>query len=105
MSSVSSATAPGIWLLVQLVTTKVRTCRWMCPASLMIGAAVYVVFGGLAAVVTQPPKAYVLVGMATTLASVSALPLTSVLLQFELSKDYMILLPLMIGCNQPDQLF
>ncbi|KAJ9567704.1 hypothetical protein OSB04_003670 [Centaurea solstitialis] len=41
------------------------------------------------------PQAYALVGMAATLASVCSVPLTSVLLLFELTKDYRILLPLM----------
>jgi hypothetical protein len=35
--------------------------------------------------------------MAATLASVCSVPLTSVLLLFELTKDYMILLPLMVS--------
>lgn len=39
---------------------------------------------------------YVQVGMAATLASVCSVPLTSVLLLFELTKDYRILLPLMV---------
>lgn len=37
------------------------------------------------------------VGMAATLASVCSVPLTSVLLLFELTKDYRILLPLMVS--------
>lgn len=37
------------------------------------------------------------VGMAATLASVCSVPLTSVLLLFELTKDYRILLPLMVA--------
>ncbi|WCJ18135.1 chloride channel F [Euphorbia peplus] len=72
----------------------------------MIGAAVGAVFGGSAAeiinsaipgndVVAQP-QAYALVGMAATLASVCSVPLTSVLLLFELTKDYRIILPLML---------
>jgi H+/Cl- antiporter ClcA len=36
--------------------------------------------------------------MAATLASVCSVPLTSVLLLFELTKDYRILLPLMVLC-------
>lgn len=36
--------------------------------------------------------------MAATLASVCSVPLTSVLLLFELTKDYRILLPLMVVC-------
>ncbi|KAI8011182.1 putative amino acid permease 7 [Camellia lanceoleosa] len=43
------------------------------------------------------PQAYALVGMAATLASVCSVPLTSVLLLFELTKDYRILLPLMVN--------
>ncbi|PPD79699.1 hypothetical protein GOBAR_DD23370 [Gossypium barbadense] len=73
--------------------------------SLMIGAAVGAVFGGSAAelinsaipgnAAVAQPQAYALVGMAATLASVCSVPLTSVLLLFELTKDYRILLPLM----------
>ncbi|KAI7757265.1 hypothetical protein M8C21_032256 [Ambrosia artemisiifolia] len=73
--------------------------------SLMIGAAVGAVFGGSAMELIKSaipgnfaiaePQAYALVGMAATLASVCSVPLTSVLLLFELTKDYRILLPLM----------
>ncbi|CAL5390181.1 unnamed protein product [Camellia sinensis] len=112
-----SASAPGIWLLAQLAAAKVvatALCKGsglvggLYAPSLMIGAAVGAVFGGSAvelinsampgnASVAQP-QAYALVGMAATLASVCSVPLTSVLLLFELTKDYRILLPLM-----PDQ--
>ncbi|GFS45236.1 chloride channel F [Actinidia rufa] len=109
-----SATAPGIWLLAQLAAAKVvatALCKGsglvggLYAPSLMIGAAVGAVFGGVAAEVVNSaipgsaavaqPQAYALVGMAATLASVCQVPLTSVLLLFELTKDYMILLPLM----------
>ncbi|ONL98881.1 Eukaryotic translation initiation factor 3 subunit E [Zea mays] len=43
--------------------------------------------------------------MAATLASVCSVPLTSVLLLFELTKDYRILLPLMIGPDQIEALY
>ncbi|KAI8011430.1 Chloride channel protein CLC-f [Camellia lanceoleosa] len=77
----------------------------------MIGAAMGAVFGGSAvelinsampgnASVAQP-QAYALIGMAATLASVCSVPLTSVLLLFELTKDYRILLPLMRGDQSP----
>ncbi|KAK7849468.1 chloride channel protein clc-f [Quercus suber] len=65
----NSASAPGIWLLTQLSAAKV--------------------------VATALCKGSGLVGMAATLASVCSVPLTSVLLLFELTKDYRILLPLM----------
>ncbi|XP_009769741.1 chloride channel protein CLC-f isoform X2 [Nicotiana tabacum] len=109
-----TASAPGIGLLAQLVAAKVvatALCKGsglvggLYAPSLMIGAAVGAVFGGLAgelinsaipgnAAIAQP-QAYALVGMAATLASVCSVPLTSVLLLFELTKDYRILLPLM----------
>ncbi|XP_019440919.1 PREDICTED: chloride channel protein CLC-f-like [Lupinus angustifolius] len=109
-----SASAPGIWLLTQLAAAKViatALCKGsglvggLYAPSLMIGAAVGAVFGGFAAEVINSaipgnaavaqPQAYALVGMAATLASVCSVPLTSVLLLFELTKDYRILLPLM----------
>ncbi|CAI9088104.1 OLC1v1022346C3 [Oldenlandia corymbosa var. corymbosa] len=109
-----TASAPGIWLLAQLAAAKVvatTLCKGsglvggLYAPSLMIGAAVGAVFGGLSgelinsaipgnAAVAQP-QAYALVGMAATLASVCSVPLTSILLLFELTKDYRILLPLM----------
>lgn len=109
-----SASAPGIWLLTQLVAAKVMAtalCKGsglvggLYAPSLMIGAAAGAVFGGSAAEIVNSaipgnaavaqPQAYALVGMAATLASVCSVPLTSVLLLFELTKDYRILLPLM----------
>ncbi|XP_010542481.1 PREDICTED: chloride channel protein CLC-f-like [Tarenaya hassleriana] len=109
-----SASAPGIWLLSQLAAAKVvatALCKGsglvggLYAPSLMIGAAVGAVFGGSAAEIINraipgntavaQPQAYALVGMAATLASVCSVPLTSVLLLFELTKDYRILLPLM----------
>ncbi|KAM6552439.1 hypothetical protein CsatB_013201 [Cannabis sativa] len=106
--------APGIWLLTQLSLAKVvatALCKGsglvggLYAPSLMIGAAVGAVFGGVAAevinsaipgnVAVAEPQAYALVGMAATLASVCSVPLTSVLLLFELTRDYRILLPLM----------
>ncbi|PUZ77393.1 hypothetical protein GQ55_1G367400 [Panicum hallii var. hallii] len=109
-----SASAPGIWLLTQLAAAKVvatALCKGsglvggLYAPSLMIGAAVGAVFGGSAAYLINSaipgnaavaqPQAYALVGMAATLASVCSVPLTSVLLLFELTKDYRILLPLM----------
>ncbi|KAL0301009.1 UNVERIFIED_CONTAM: Chloride channel protein CLC-f [Sesamum radiatum] len=109
-----TASAPGIWLLAQLSAAKVvatALCKGsglvggLYAPSLMIGAAVGAVFGGCAGELINSaipgnaaiaePQAYALVGMAATLASVCSVPLTSVLLLFELTKDYRILLPLM----------
>jgi H+/Cl- antiporter ClcA len=115
-----SASAPGIWLLAQLAAAKVvatALCKGsglvggLYAPSLMIGAAVGAVFGGSAAEIINraipgnaavaQPQAYALVGMAATLASMCSVPLTSVLLLFELTKDYRILLPLMVNILFP----
>ncbi|KAL7143003.1 hypothetical protein ABFS83_08G162100 [Erythranthe nasuta] len=109
-----TASAPSIWLVAQLAAAKVvatTLCKGsglvggLYAPSLMIGAAVGAVFGGCAGELINTaipgnaaiaePQAYALVGMAATLASVCSVPLTSVLLLFELTRDYRILLPLM----------
>ncbi|XP_031381875.1 chloride channel protein CLC-e isoform X1 [Punica granatum] len=105
-------------LLVQLVAVKIvatSLCRasglvggYYAP-SLFIGAATGTAYGKLISyVLTQSnpiidlsvlevasPRAYGLVGMAATLAGVCQVPLTAVLLLFELTQDYRIVLPLL----------
>ncbi|KAG6512452.1 hypothetical protein ZIOFF_030563 [Zingiber officinale] len=86
-------------MLFEFIKDQFALSSVMLPA---LGVALGAVFGGLAVelinsaipgngVVAQP-QAYALVGMAATLASVCSVPLTSVLLLFELTKDYRILL-------------
>ncbi|KAG0624168.1 hypothetical protein M758_3G228900 [Ceratodon purpureus] len=109
-----TATAPGQGLLAQLTVAKIVATA-MCKGSglvgglyapsLFIGSAAGALYGsiiGQAINTVLPghnavahPQAYALVGMAALLASVCSVPLTSVLLLFELTKDYHILLPLM----------
>ncbi|GAB2295785.1 hypothetical protein Dimus_029941 [Dionaea muscipula] len=105
-------------LLCQLVAVKVvatSLCRasglvggYYAP-SLFIGAATGMAYGklialsasqshqfiGLSFFEVASPQAYGLVGMAATLAGVCQVPLTSVLLLFELTQDYRIVLPLL----------
>ncbi|KAK2665774.1 hypothetical protein Ddye_004348 [Dipteronia dyeriana] len=105
-------------LLLQLVAVKIvatSLCRasglvggYYAP-SLFIGAATGMSYGKLINfVVAQSnptlhlsvlevasPQAYGLVGMAATLAGVCQVPLTAVLLLFELTQDYRIVLPLL----------
>ncbi|CAI5464710.1 unnamed protein product [Closterium sp. Yama58-4] len=112
------ASAPQVDFLLQLVAFKVvatAICRgsglvggFYAP-SLFIGAALGQAYGRLASdvlVAVDPeynlqwiqvaaPQAYAMVGMAATLAGVCQVPLTSVLLLFELTRDYRIILPLM----------
>ncbi|MCO5609963.1 hypothetical protein L7F22_064198 [Adiantum nelumboides] len=114
LQSGKTVSAPGKWLLTQLIAAKVvatALCKGsglvggLYAPSLMMGSAVGAVFGDLAGrainaaipghAAVAHPQAYALVGMACFLASVCSVPLTSVLLLFELTKDYHILLPLM----------
>ncbi|KAI3470252.1 hypothetical protein Pfo_026915 [Paulownia fortunei] len=105
-------------LLVQLVAVKIvatSLCRasglvggYYAP-SLFIGAATGMAYGkivGYLISISNPifhlsilevasPQAYGLVGMAATLAGVCQVPLTAVLLLFELTQDYRIVLPLL----------
>ncbi|KAI3941831.1 hypothetical protein MKW92_020372 [Papaver armeniacum] len=111
-------------LLLQLIGVKIITtsfCRasglvggYYAP-SLFIGAATGMAYGKLveqAVFLSDPifhlsilevasPQAYGLVGMAATLAGVCQVPLTAVLLLFQLTQDYRIVLPLLgaVGCS------
>ncbi|KAI5060189.1 hypothetical protein GOP47_0024609 [Adiantum capillus-veneris] len=110
--------SPPAILLLQLVGVKIVATSisrgsglvggYYAP-SLFIGAALGSAYGKLAgyavahadpmyhldALKVAVPQAYALVGMAATLAGVCQVPLTSVLLLFELTRDYRIIIPLM----------
>ncbi|CAJ2633482.1 unnamed protein product [Trifolium pratense] len=105
-------------LLLQLIAVKIvatSLCRasglvggYYAP-SLFIGGATGMAYGKLIALTVAQsnpvinlsvlevasPQAYGLVGMAATLAGVCQVPLTAVLLLFELTQDYRIVLPLL----------
>ncbi|KAH9303010.1 hypothetical protein KI387_014593 [Taxus chinensis] len=109
---------PPADLLLQLVGVKIVATSlsrasglvggYYAP-SLFIGAALGSAYGKLAsyalshanpllhldALEVASPQAYALVGMAAMLAGVCQVPLTSVLLLFELTRDYLIIIPLM----------
>jgi CIC family chloride channel protein len=69
--------------------------------SLFIGAMMGAVTGGIAhhffPGTTAGPGAYALVGMGTAFAGILRTPFTSVLMIFELTRDYSIIVPLMIS--------
>ena len=70
--------------------------------SLFIGAAVGTLFGGVLQgmmphIVTQP-VAYGVIGMGGFLAATTQAPLTSILMIFEMTLDYNVVLPLMLTC-------
>jgi CIC family chloride channel protein len=63
----------------------------------MLGTAFGVVMGQLAPGLVGPPGAYALVGMGAVFAAAARAPITSVLIIFELTGDYQIILPLMLA--------
>src|SRR6185312_1750781 len=69
--------------------------------SLFIGAMMGAVTGGVAHSLfpgsTAGPGAYALVGMGTAFAGILRTPFTSVIMIFELTRDYTIIVPLMIS--------
>jgi H+/Cl- antiporter ClcA len=113
LHSRTSPTAPGPRLLLQLVFAKIiatSLCKGsglvggIYAPSLFLGAALGSAYGAIAGglidfMIPGPsevaaPQAYALVGMAAMLAGVCQVPMTSVLLLFELTQDYRIMLPL-----------
>src|SRR6201997_1771854 len=69
--------------------------------SLFIGAMMGAAVGGVAHALfpgsTAGPGAYALVGMGTAFAGIVRTPLTSVIMIFEVTRDYTIIVPLMIS--------
>ena len=63
----------------------------------MIGGAVGSVAHALWPNVTANPGAYALVGMGAAFAGIVRTPLTSVIMIFEMTRDYSIIVPLMIS--------
>lgn len=70
--------------------------------SLYVGACLGTLVGALAFVVVGPgaesASAYALVGMGAIFAATMHAPLTPIVMIFELTRDYALILPLMLGC-------
>jgi CIC family chloride channel protein len=65
----------------------------------MLGAAYGSWAHAIAPATTAAPGVYALVGMGALLAGTTQAPLTAILMIFELTADYQILLPLMVACT------
>ncbi len=63
----------------------------------MLGMSFGVIMGQLAPSVVSSPGAYALVGMGAVFAAAGRAPITSVLIMFELTGDYQIILPMMLA--------
>jgi CIC family chloride channel protein len=100
----------GLTLLVALVVAKILAVSLTIGSggsggifapSLFIGAMLGTAFGtaahSLLPGITAAPGAYGLVGMAAVFAGAARAPITSVIILFELTGDYRIILPLMLA--------
>jgi len=100
----------GVWLLLILLAKVLATSATVgsggvggvLTPSLFVGAAVGDLVGGvlhgLMPQVASVPTAYALVGMGGFLAATTQAPLTSIMMIFEMTLDYNIVLPLMLAC-------
>lgn len=100
----------GWWLLAILAAKVLATSATVGSGAvggvftptLFIGCAVGSLFGQLVHLLlpthTSVPTAYALVGMGGFLAATTHAPLTSILMLFEMTLDYQIVLPLMLTC-------
>ena len=100
----------GLWLLVILLAKVLATSATVgsggvggvLTPSLFVGAAVGALVGGvfhnLMPHIASVSTAYALVGMGGFLAATTQAPLTSIMMIFEMTLDYDILLPLMLAC-------
>ncbi|HZC85489.1 MAG TPA: ClcB-like voltage-gated chloride channel protein [Steroidobacteraceae bacterium] len=100
----------GVWLLAVLAakvlatsaTVGSRAVGGVFTPTLFIGCAVGGLYGGLLhqllPTFTSIPAAYALIGMGGFLAATTHAPLTSILMLFEMTEDYEIVLPLMLTC-------
>jgi CIC family chloride channel protein len=100
----------GLWLLTVLAAKVLATSATVGSGAvggvftptLFIGCAVGALFGGLLhsalPTMTSDPAAYALIGMGGFLAATTHAPLTSILMLFEMTLDYQIVLPLMLAC-------
>lgn len=101
---------PEIYLLAILVIAKILATSFtlgsgatggLFTPSLFIGAMFGALFGNIAGElfpqIAAPPGAYALVGMGVVVAGTIHAPLSALLIIFEVTADYKIILPLMLG--------
>ncbi|MGB6451856.1 MAG: ClcB-like voltage-gated chloride channel protein [Steroidobacteraceae bacterium] len=100
----------GVWLLIVLLAKTAATAATVgsggvggiLTPTLFLGCAIGTLVGELmhAALptITSAPAGYGLIGMGGFLAATTHAPLTSILMVFEMTGDYQIVLPLMLVC-------
>jgi chloride channel protein, CIC family len=110
VGTILRAQLAGLWLLAVLAAKVAATSAsvgsravgGVLTPTLFIGCAVGALFGGvlhdLLPKFTSEPAAYALIGMGGFLSATTHAPFTSILLLFEMTADYQIVLPLMLAC-------
>jgi CIC family chloride channel protein len=100
----------GFWLLAILAAKVLATSATagsgavggVLTPTLFIGCAVGALFGGglhqLLPAIVSVPAAYALIGMGGFLSATTLAPLTCILMIFEMTGDYEMVLPLMLAC-------
>lgn len=92
----------GMKLLATVLTLGSGASGGVFAPSLFMGAMLGGAFGqgvnALLPVGTAQPGAYVMVGMAAAFAGAAQAPISSILILFEMTNDYRIILPLMLAC-------
>lgn len=101
----------GIWLALVLIFVKIFSTSMTLGSggsggvfapSLFLGAMtgnfIGSIFHGLFPQSISTPGAYSLVGMGATVAAATHAPITAIIIIFELTGDYKIILPLMLSC-------
>ncbi|PUA19919.1 ClcB-like voltage-gated chloride channel protein [Glaciimonas sp. PCH181] len=93
-------------LIAKVVATAVTTgsgaVGGIFTPTLFVGAAIGLLFGAVVHVIfpnaSSPPFAYAIVGMGAFLAAATSAPLMAILMIFEMTLNYQVMLPLMLSC-------
>ncbi|NUP98040.1 MAG: ClcB-like voltage-gated chloride channel protein [Planctomycetaceae bacterium] len=92
----------GCKLLATFATVGSGAVGGVFTPTLFVGSSFGALFGALVHALmpadSASPSAYALVGMGSFLAGVTHAPLTAILMLFEMTRDYGIVLPLMLAC-------
>jgi CIC family chloride channel protein len=92
----------GAKVLATSATVGSRAVGGVFTPTLFIGCAIGALYGGVLhhalPSFTSVPAAYALIGMGGFLAATTHAPLTSIIMLFEMTADYQIVLPLMLAC-------
>ncbi|RKY17630.1 MAG: chloride channel protein, partial [Planctomycetota bacterium] len=104
--------SPALWALVGLLAAKLVAVSVTIASggsggifapSLFLGASLGALVGGIAQAILGPESmaatgAYALVGMGAVVGATTHAPISAILILFELTNDYRIILPLMVSC-------